>query len=417
MTIDVASETDRVRASARAGRLVLVEEVARDGAQGRTLLDAEQRIAIARAQARIFGDTARDRLVFVAGFPPIAHEEAEIVRRVCAAVDTCQVQTLCRAREDDLRESLALAAGARYGRTLFVVPASRAMSEAMLHRAPVAAVEHALGLLALGRDRAEGVALDVCLADIGRADPGLLADACNRLTEAGAATIMLADTVGCLYPDRLDALLAELRPRLDPAVVLHLHLHDDLGLALANALVGLRHGVRIFTSAWLGLGERAGLLATERLLGALALADGEAGRSDIGLGLFEPPLEMTRLASLARRIAVWLDLPLRTCEPFVGDGVHTVATGTPFIDPPVFRPYDPARLGLSTDIALTQLASARLVSRVAAEMGFDIGPALARAAMAWIKARAYRQGRATVERAALGGFLRAQGAIERGAGR
>ena len=402
-------QRDGVRRSVRAGRLVLVEEVARDGAQGRTLLDARQRITIAREQARIFGPAAAERLIFVAGFPPIGPEEVDVVRRVCAEVDVCQLQTLCRARRADIAQSLELAGEARFGRTLFVAPASPAMSRAMLHSPPSRALDQACDLLAFAVDRAGDVAVDVCLADIGRADPGHLAESCNRLTRGGAATIMLADTVGCLYPHQLDALLTALLPRLEPQVVVHLHLHDDLGLALANALVALRHGVRMFTAAWRGLGERAGLLATERLLATLGLADGREGRAAIGHGLFDPPLDLTRIVPLAQTIGDWLDLAPRTCEPYVGSGVNTVATGTPFIDPPTFRPYDPARLGLPTLIALTHLASARLVTRVAAEMGLALDLQAARRAMAWVKAEAYRQGRAEVDRAAFLDFLQRDG--------
>lgn len=69
----------------------------------------------------------------------------------------------------------------------------------------------------------------------------------------GADAITLADTVGYGHPDDIRAKVRAVRAAVGP--VLHgLHLHDTMGLGLANALAGLEEGIRKFDSALAGLG-------------------------------------------------------------------------------------------------------------------------------------------------------------------
>ncbi len=73
------------------------------------------------------------------------------------------------------------------------------------------------------------------------------------LARAGADKIMLADTVGYGHPAQIKEVVRAVRDAIGP--VLHgLHLHDTMGLGLANALAGLEEGIRAFNSSLAGLG-------------------------------------------------------------------------------------------------------------------------------------------------------------------
>lgn len=72
--------------------------------------------------------------------------------------------------------------------------------------------------------------------------------------EGGADEIGLADTVGYGHPSQLKALVAAVRADVGPAVPLRLHLHDTLGMGLANVYAGLEAGIRRFDAAVSGLG-------------------------------------------------------------------------------------------------------------------------------------------------------------------
>jgi hydroxymethylglutaryl-CoA lyase len=83
--------------------------------------------------------------------------------------------------------------------------------------------------------------------------PGKVLDTSKRLIDLGVSEISLGDTVGSGNPASLEALLDTLLPEM-PATTLALHLHDTRGAALANVVVGLEMGIRVFDSAIGGLG-------------------------------------------------------------------------------------------------------------------------------------------------------------------
>ncbi len=87
----------------------------------------------------------------------------------------------------------------------------------------------------------------------GTTDPGRVAEVAAALVEAGADTISLADTVGYGDPGLVRAVLRRVRGAVGERLV-RLHLHDTMGLGLANAAAGLEEGIRRFDSALAGLG-------------------------------------------------------------------------------------------------------------------------------------------------------------------
>ncbi|WP_434445474.1 2-isopropylmalate synthase [Lentzea sp. E54] len=396
------TESDVVRESALAGRVVLWEESARDGAQGKTLMSPEFRVRLAREQGAIFGDDGPRHVVFAAGFPAVCREEFEAVRRVAVEAEgTVSPAAVCRGTAADVRQAVASVQGVAHARVMLVVPASEAMSQIMTHRTAAEAVRAGAALVtdSLGA----GVAVDVCLADASRADHGLLADASRELTAAGAGVVFLADTVGDQLPADAADMFAAAR---SDGVVLASHAHNDLGLGLANTLEALRTGVRVVSSSWLSIAERSGLVATEQVLFLLGY---RADRVKTLLGEDADPWctppDLTRLPALAQAVAEETGVPLGVTTPVVGTGVGTISTGTPFVYPELFQPFDPRMLGIEPSIVLTHLASARVVTAVAARMGHDLDAAGARTAMAWVKSRAYQQGHAVVDDQAFAHYL------------
>lgn len=73
------------------------------------------------------------------------------------------------------------------------------------------------------------------------------------LAAAGVSQIGLADTVGYANPAQIRSVVRAVRGEIGPALV-GLHLHDTMGLGIANALAGLEEGIRDFDSALAGLG-------------------------------------------------------------------------------------------------------------------------------------------------------------------
>ncbi|MCM3920690.1 hypothetical protein ND748_03230 [Frankia sp. AiPs1] len=405
--------SDVVRESAQAGRLVLWEESARDGAQGKTLMSAGFRLRLAREQGRIFGSDGARHVVFAAGFPSVCSEEFEATRTVALeSAGAVSPAAVCRATVEDVRLACAAVVGAANARVMMVVPASDRIAEAMLHRPARAALGLATDLLDAAFTAADGVAVDVCLADAPHADPALLADQAARLTDAGAGIIVIADTVGDLLPSDTSRLFTGLRAAVGDEVILASHLHNDLGLGLANTLEGLRAGVRVASSSWLGVAERSGMVATEQLLFLLAHRE-DRGRDLLGpdCDLWWTAPDLTLLPPIARMVSAETGIPLTVTTPIVGTGVGTISTGTPFVHPEVFQPFDPERLlGIEATVLLTHLASGRVVRAVAERLGYRLDRAQTTTALRWAKARAYRRNEAVVPDEELASFLDGLGA-------
>ncbi|WP_285597274.1 hypothetical protein [Kineosporia sp. NBRC 101731] len=185
------------------------------------------------------------------------------------------------------------------------------------------------------------------------------------------------------------------------------HFHNDLGLGLANTVAAAQAGARVLASSWLGIAERSGLAATEQLLFLLAY-EKETTAAVLGPDAdpwWEQP-DLTLLPGLADAVSRGTGVPISVTTPIVGSGVGTISTGTPFAAPDVYQPFDPETvLGLRPRVLLTHLASGRVVRAVAAELGHDLDAARAALALTWVKHRAYRTGRAVVEREQFADFL------------
>ena len=380
------------------GRIVLWEESARDGAQGKTLMSAEFRVRLARDQGAMFGADGARHVVFAAGFPAVCAEEFEATRRVAReAADSVSPAAVCRATPQDVRQACASVQDAPNGRVMIVVPASDIMADVMVHQSAAETLSGAAELVRIAKDC--GVIADICYADGPRGDVRLMADMAGALTREGCGIVVIADTTGELLPQQSSELFTGLLAEADDDVVFASHLHNDLGLGLANTLAAAHAGVRVLTSSWLGVAERSGLVATEQLLLLLA----HRGTELLGEGeLWHTAPDLTWLPKLARRVSTETGLPLTVTTPIVGTGVGTISTGTPFARPSVFQPYDPAELlGIEPSVVLTHLASGRVLRAVAERVGLTLDRVEVADALNWVKTEAYRRNEAVIEDAEL----------------
>ena len=107
--------------------------------------------------------------------------------------------------------------------------------------------------------------------DAGRSDPEFLYLVLDEAIRAGATTLNIPDTVGYTMPDEFGALIANIRqftPGIEKCII-SVHCHNDLGMATANTLAGIRAGARQAEVTINGIGERAGNTALEEVVMAL----------------------------------------------------------------------------------------------------------------------------------------------------
>jgi 2-isopropylmalate synthase len=124
---------------------------------------------------------------------------------------------------------------------------------------------------AVSRAVAHGAAVEFSGEDSARSDPAFLYEVLGTALDAGATTINVPDTVGYATPDEYGDLIAGVRENVYgiERATISAHCHDDLGLAVANTLAGVRAGARQAECTINGIGERAGNAALEEVVMAL----------------------------------------------------------------------------------------------------------------------------------------------------
>ncbi len=104
--------------------------------------------------------------------------------------------------------------------------------------------------------RSQDVAVTVGLEDASRSDIGFLLSMIKELTRAGVEIVRIADTVGVLTPNRTKDIIKLIKDFSD--IKIELHIHNDLGMAVANSIVGAKAGADFIDCTLYGIGERAG---------------------------------------------------------------------------------------------------------------------------------------------------------------
>jgi 2-isopropylmalate synthase len=410
---------DLIRDTISAGRMVIWEEVARDGAQAETLLTGPQRVKIGRAMAAMFGEHGPQHLVFAAGYPSIGKEEYEAIRQVVAEVDGCSLATHGRLTRGDVDLGIQVLQGARYGRVSYALPISDRHCDIMMHVSKEEALRQAVDMARYALDRSGGMPIDVALGVAARVDPAFLAETALRLSDEGITIIKVCDSTGELYPletRRLfEGILAHIPAEKRSQVIVGSHLHNDFGLALANSLETVRLGIRMVASSWLGQGERVGLPPTEQLLFALGMVSQHLGDKmpetaygtpmpglEERLGVPSKPLwltppDLTQLVPICRMVEEMLSIPARGNDPVLGAHMNHIATGAYFNNPKAFKPFDPlVILGVPPELLLTHLANHSIIEAVANKLGYTLRREQAAEALAWVKRRAYNQQRSVI---------------------
>jgi 2-isopropylmalate synthase, bacterial type len=243
----------------------------RDGEQspGATMTAAEK-LEVARALARMGVD------VIEAGFPAASPDDLEAVRRIAIEVgnssDGSPVPIICglaRTTQGDIDKAWEAVREAAHPRIHTFIASSDIHMQYKLKMERAQVLEKVESMVAYARSLCDDV--EYSPEDAGRSDPEFLYQVLEMAIKAGATTLNIPDTVGYTMPDEFGALIAGIiknTPGIENCVV-SVHCHNDLGLATANTLAGLRAGARQAEVTINGIGERAGNTALEEVVMSL----------------------------------------------------------------------------------------------------------------------------------------------------
>jgi 2-isopropylmalate synthase len=206
--------------------------------------------------------------------------------------------------------------------------------------------------------------------DATRSDPSFLAEVCREAIAFGATTVNLPDTVGYCLPDEHEAFLRrvqELCPDLHKVVV-SVHCHNDLGLAVANTLSGIRAGATQVECTVNGIGERAGNAALEEVVMALRVrADELCVETGVNIG------EIGVSSALVSRLtgyAVQRNKAIVGANAFAHEaGIHQDGM---LKDADTYQIMDPEELGLTMTLPLGKHSGRHAFARACAEAGIDL---------------------------------------------
>ncbi|MBM4249840.1 MAG: homoaconitate hydratase [Euryarchaeota archaeon] len=265
-----------------------------------------------------------------AGFPAVSADELRAVRAVSRAGLEAEVLCLSRLRREDIEAAQAAEADAVL---LFIAtsPLHLRYKLRMSESQVLEAIPEALDLA-----RSMGLRASFTPEDSTRTRLPFLRKALRTAVAAGAWRVGLADTLGCINPQGIRHLVRRLRPLTGTPFTLHLH--NDFGLALANALAGLEEGADAVATTVAGFGERSGNVPLEQLVSALKFLYGK----DIGIRTGG----LTPLAATVSRLA---RVPLPANAPLVGEGVFTHKAGIHIAgvlrEPSTYEPVPPGAVG------------------------------------------------------------------------
>src|SRR4051795_10584935 len=242
-------------------RVIIFDTTLRDGEQSPGIsLNATEKLEIAQQLARLGVD------VIEAGFPIASPGDFQAVRAIAREVHGPVIAGLARAHAADIERAAEAVRDAERPRVHTFISTSDIHIEHQLQSTRSDVLGQARAAVAHARSLVDDV--EFSPMDATRADVEFTAEVLQAALDEGATTINIPDTVGYAMPGEYAAFLErlyELVPGLRD-VVISVHCHDDLGLAVANSFAGLRAGARQVECAINGIGERAGNASLEEIV-------------------------------------------------------------------------------------------------------------------------------------------------------
>jgi 2-isopropylmalate synthase len=322
-------------------RVVIFDTTLRDGEQSPGVaLTVAEKIEIAHQLTALGVD------VIEAGFPISSAGDFESVREIASQIPDTRIAALARCEAQDVEAAARALESSKNVRIHVFIATSDVHMRSKLKLGPDEVLARIDRFVREACQNAEDV--EFSAEDATRSDPGFLAEAVDAAIAAGARTINLPDTVGYAMSVEYGALIAAMKARIPADVILSVHCHDDLGLAVANSLAGIKAGARQIEVAVNGIGERAGNAALEEVAVALsARADHWGLTHGVALG------ELYRTSQLVSRLT---RMPIQPNKAIVGQNAFRHEAGIHqdgiLKDRRTYEFLDPGALGQGTRLVL-----------------------------------------------------------------
>ncbi len=245
-------------------RIFIFDTTLRDGEQcPGASLNTQEKLEIAKHLEKMQVD------VIEAGFPISSPGDFEGVEVIAKNIKNSTITGLCRAVEKDIKCAWDAIKLARKPRIHTFIATSPIHMQYKLEKTPREVLEQAVSAVKLAKSYCPEV--EFSAEDASRSEPQFLYTIFKEVIKAGATIINIPDTVGYSQPYEFGQLIKGIKENVSniEQAIISVHCHNDLGLAVANSLESLKHGVRQIECTVNGIGERAGNASLEEIVMAL----------------------------------------------------------------------------------------------------------------------------------------------------
>jgi 2-isopropylmalate synthase len=349
-------------------QLIVFDTTLRDGEQSPgASMNLPEKLEVAHALKDLGVD------VIEAGFPIASPGDFESVQAIARDVRGPIICGLARCADKDIDTAWdALKEAERRRIHVFL-----ATSEIHRRYKLKMAKEEIVRLAAAGVRRARGYCDDVEFSpeDAARTEHAFLAEVLEKAIEAGATTLNIPDTVGYAVPDEFAALIRYLKKNVRGIdnVVLSVHCHNDLGLAVANSLAAVKEGARQVECTINGIGERAGNCSMEEVVMAIRTRKESFGGVTTGINT-------RRLYPTSRLVSNVTGIQVQRNKAVVGQNAFAHEAGIHqhgmIMHPETYEIMKPDDVGFSrSELVLGKHSGRHAFRRRVEEMGYHLEPA------------------------------------------
>ena len=298
-----------------ADKLIIFDTTLRDGEQSPgASMTRDEKLRIARQLERLKVD------VIEAGFAASSNGDFEAVQTIARAIKDSTVCSLARANDRDISRAAEALAGAARARIHTFIATSPLHMDKKLRMTPEQVLEQAKQSVRFARNLCADV--EFSSEDGSRSDPDFLCRVLETAIAEGATTINVPDTVGYTVPELYGNFIRTLRERVPNSdkAIWSVHCHNDLGMAVANSLAGVKlGGARQVECTINGLGERAGNCSLEEVVMAL-----KTRRDYFGL---EIGIDTTHILAASRMVSQTTGFVVQPNKAVVGANAFAHASG------------------------------------------------------------------------------------------
>ena len=295
-----------------------------------------------------------------AGDPSVSPSIAVAVQKIAALNLKAEIVAHSIASKNSIDKAKACGAD----RVAIFYATSKIHLDAKLHKSQDEAVAIICDHIAYARSL--GLKVRYTPEDATRTDFEFLVKVCNAAIQSGADRISFADTLGIMQPHIMFDRVSALREQLQPCKI-DLHCHNDYGLALANAMAGIRAGADCIHTTVNGLGERTGIPDLAETINAFHNLE------TVEQYNIQPLVPISNYLEKVSGFFLAPNKPITGQNAFSHkSGVHTNGV---LKDSRTYEPFDPAMLGRERKIIIDKYTGKSAVASRLDEYGIEVSMA------------------------------------------